>query len=147
MKFEFSAGGIVVKKSIINNQKSEILVLVCQHSQHHGWVFPKGLIGDHIKDEAKEETAIREVEEETGAKGKIIQPLTPVEYEYLFENEQIHKTVYYFLMEFIGGDITKHDMEMENVEWLSINEVALRLTYDSDKKVWNQAEKLLISNF
>jgi len=157
MKFEFSAGGVVIKKSEIRNSafakasadkhKSEILVLVSQHSQHHGWVFPKGLIGDHIENEQKEETALREVEEETGAKGKIIQALTPVEFWYSFEGEKIHKTVYYFLMEFIGGDITKHDMEMENVEWLSINEVALRLTYDSDKKVWNQAEKLLISNF
>ena len=67
MKLEFSAGGVVIKK-----ENGEILVLVAQHSQHHGWVFPKGLIGDHIKNEVKEDTAVREVEEETGARGKII---------------------------------------------------------------------------
>jgi len=67
MKLEFSAGGIVVKK-----QNGQDVILVSQHSQHHGWVFPKGLIGDHIKDEKKEDTALREVEEETGVKGKII---------------------------------------------------------------------------
>ena len=138
MKFEFSAGGVVVKK-----EKGQNLILVSQHSQHHGWVFPKGLIGDHIEGEQKEDTALREVEEETGAIGKIIKPLTPVEYWYVFEGEKIHKTVYYFLMEYVGGDITKHDFEMENVEWLPINEVALRLTYDSDKKVWQEAEKLI----
>jgi 8-oxo-dGTP diphosphatase len=141
MKFEFSAGGIVTKK-----ENGQNLILVSQHSQHHGWVFPKGLIGDHIKNEAKEDTAIREVEEETGAKGKIIQALTPVEFWYVFENEKIHKTVYYFLMEYIGGDITKHDFEMENVEWLPKEEVEKRLTYESDKKVWQEARKLLISN-
>jgi 8-oxo-dGTP pyrophosphatase MutT (NUDIX family) len=140
MKFEFSAGGIVVKK-----ENSQTLILVSQHSQHHGWVFPKGLIGDHIKDEAKEDTAIREVEEETGAIGKIIKTLTPVEFYYDFEGEKIKKTVYYFLMEYVGGDITKHDFEMENVQWLPKNEVADRLTYDSDKKVWSEAEQLLVS--
>jgi 8-oxo-dGTP pyrophosphatase MutT (NUDIX family) len=138
MKFEFSAGGIVFKK-----ENGKALVLVSQHSQHHGWVFPKGLIGDHVKGEQKEDTAIREVEEETGAKGKIIRSLTPIEYWYVFEGEKIKKTVYYFLMEYVGGDITKHDFEMENVEWLAEDEVKDRLTYASDKKVWQEAKKLL----
>lgn len=138
MRFEFSAGGVVYKKLA-----SEIMVLVCQHSQHHGWVFPKGLIGDHIKDERKEDTAIREVEEEAGVKGKIIKSLTPVEYWYAFEQVKIKKTVYYFLMEFVSGDITKHDFEMENVEWLPKDDVEKRLTYPSDKKVWQEAEKLI----
>ena len=138
MKFEFSAGGVVVKRENGHN-----LILVSQHSQHHGWVFPKGLIGDHIKGEQKEDTAIREVEEETGVEGKIIKPLTPVEYWYVFEGEKIKKTVYYFLMDFLSGDITKHDNEMENVEWLAMDEVEGRLTYPSDKKVWQEAEKLI----
>ena|ERR1035437_1737487 len=145
MKMQFSAGGVVYKKSSIINQKSEILVLVCQHSQHHGWVFPKGLIGDHIAGEKKEDTALREVEEETGVKGKIIKLLSPVDYWYVFEDEKIHKTVYYFLMEFVSGDITKHDTEMENVEWLSEDKVEVRLTYPEDKKVWQEAKQLLNS--
>ena len=138
MKFEFSAGGIVVKK-----EKGQNLILVCQHSQHHGWVFPKGLIGDHIQGEQKEETALREVEEETGVKGKIVRLLTPTQYWYVFEKEKIKKTVYYFLMEYLSEDITKHDLEMENVEWISTREVEKRLTYPSDKKVWQEAEKLI----
>jgi 8-oxo-dGTP pyrophosphatase MutT (NUDIX family) len=138
MKLEFSAGGIVVKK-----QNGQDVILVSQHSQHHGWVFPKGLIGDHIKDEKKEDTALREVEEETGVKGKIIRALSPVEYWYVFNGEQIKKTVYYFLMEFISGDITKHDSEMENVEWLEKSGVEERLTYPSDKKVWQEAKQNL----
>jgi 8-oxo-dGTP pyrophosphatase MutT (NUDIX family) len=136
MKLEFSAGGIVVKK-----QNGQDVILVSQHSQHHGWVFPKGLIGDHIKDEKKEDTALREVEEETGVKGKIIKTLSSVEYWYIFNGEKIKKTVYYFLMEFISGDITKHDFEMENVEWLDKKDVENRLTYPSDKKVWQEAEQ------
>ena len=139
MKFEFSAGGVVFKK-----QKNKILILVAQHSQHHGWVFPKGIID---KGEKKEETALREVKEETGVIGKIIRPLQPVTYWYNLKGEKIKKTVYYFLMEFAGGDIDKHDDEMENVEWISKDEVAGRLTYESGKKVWIQAKRLLATNF
>ena len=138
MKFEFSAGGVVVKK---DNGKT--LILVSQHSQHHGWGFPKGLIGDHVKGEQKEDTAIREVEEETGVKGKIIKPLTPVEYWYVFEGEKIKKTVYYFLMEYISGDFTRHDAEMENVEWLETENVEHRLTYPSEKKIWQETRKTI----
>jgi 8-oxo-dGTP diphosphatase len=158
MKFEFSAGGVVYKQ-----EKSRLLILVCQHSQHHGWVFPKGLIGDHKeqevgkvpkvsevskvskvgiqkgKRETKEEAALREVFEETGVKAEIIQPLTPITYWYQWEGEKIRKTVYYFIMKYLSGNISKHDFEMENVEWIPVEEVENRLTYPSDKKVWQEA--------
>lgn len=134
MRFEFSAGGVVYKKE--NNQ---IFILVCQHSYHHGWGFPKGLIGDKIKGETKEDTAIREVEEETGAKGKIMGEIEPVTYWYKFNDEKIKKTVYYYAMEYQGGDITQHDFEMEDVEWLPKDKVLDRLTYKSDKDVFKKA--------
>ena len=140
MRFEFSAGGIVIKKD--NNQ---YFILVAQHSQHHGWVFPKGLIGDHKKGESKEETAIREVEEETGVFAKILKSLEPITYWYVFKGEKIKKTVYYFLMEYVSGDTKDHDFEMENVEWLPVEDVLNRLTYPSDKKVWQVAQKLVKS--
>ena len=139
MRFEFSAGGIVYKK-----EDGKILILVSQHSQHHGWVFPKGLIGDQVKSEGKQETALREVKEETGAVGKIIKELLPVAYWFVLDGEKIKKTVYYFLMEYVSGDIKIHDIEMEKVEWLPINGVEKRLTYKSDKEVWEITKKLLV---
>jgi len=138
MQFEFSAGGVVLKKS-----GETVDVLLCQHSQHHGWVFPKGIIGDTKENEGKEETAVREVKEECGVDGKIIQALTPVTYWYQWEGEKRKKTVYYFLMDYLGGDITKHDDEMEDVEWLPMDQVVARLTYPTDKKVWEEAKKLI----
>ena len=141
MKFEFSAGGIVYKSA-----EDNMYILVAQHSQHHGWVFPKGLIGDTIEKESKEETALREVEEETGVLGRILKPLTPVTYWYVWEKEKRKKTVYYFLMEFVSGDITKHDHEMEAVEWLPVDEVEKRLSFKTDKQTWDEARKILASN-
>jgi len=141
MKLEFSAGGIVYKykKLNIKNKKRGVLILVAQHSGHKGWVFPKGLIGDYIENEVKEETALREVKEETGVVGKILNSLTPVTYWYVFEGEKRRKTVYYFLMEYISGNINDHDWEMQEVEWIPVDEVEKRLTYSSDKKVWKVA--------
>ncbi len=136
MKFEFSAGGVVIKKG-----GDKTLILVAQHSQHHGWVFPKGLVGDHKKGEKKEETAVREVEEETGIKAKMIKPLTPITYWYVWEKEKVKKTVYYFLMKYLSGDFEKRDHEMEAVEWIAVDEVENKLTYPSDKSVWKEAQK------
>ncbi len=134
MRFEFSAGGIVYKKS------PSLQILVCQHSQHHGWVFPKGLIN---KKEKKEETAVREVKEETGIEAEIKKALTPSTYWYVWEGEKVKKTVYFFIMKFVGGDTKDHDFEMEKVEWIDYNDVSKRLTFDSDKKVWEEAKKLI----
>ena len=138
MKFEFSAGGIVYKKS-----QDQTKILVSKHSAHHGWVFPKGLIGDKLEGEKKEETAIREVKEETGIDGEIEKALKPVTYWYVLGGEKIKKTVYYFLMELVGGDIEKRDRELEKVEWLPETEVEKKLSYKSDKQVWQEAKKLI----
>jgi 8-oxo-dGTP diphosphatase len=138
MKHVFSAGGVVYKQ--IGNETS---ILVCQHSQHHGWVFPKGLIGDTNENETKEETALREVTEETGITATILQPLTPASFWYVWEGEKYKKTVDYFLMQYVSGDTDQHDFEMEAVEWIPIDEVTNRLTYKGDKDVWAEAKELL----
>ncbi len=136
MKREFSAGGIV-----FNKPKS--LWLICRHSQHKGWVFPKGLIGDTVENESKENTAVREVKEETGVDATIIhsEPII-VKYWYQYKGEKIFKTVYFFLMEEIGGDITQHDHEMMDVKWATEEEVKKILTYQNDRKAFDQALKL-----
>lgn len=135
MKFEFSAGGIVYQKSA-----NKTLILLCQHSGHHGWVFPKGHID---KPETKEQAALREVVEETGITGEIIKPLEPIQYWFVQDGVKIKKTVYYFLMSYAAGSIEDHDDEMEKVEWLHIEEVANRLTYPSDQKVWAATKQLI----
>ena len=141
MKYEFSAGGVVFRE--INGT---IEILLAQHSQHHGWGFPKGLMGDHKEGEGKEETAMREVQEETGATGMILHPLAAVSFWYQWQNEKRKKTVYYYVMKYIEGDISKHDFEMENVVWVPSEKVKEKLTYNADKNVWKEAKKY-INNF
>lgn len=137
IKREISAGGIVYKKS------ENVLWLVCQHSQHKGWVFPKGLVGDMKKNESKEAAAIRETEEESGVKARIVAPLKKLaEYFYTFEGQTVKKTVYYYLMEYISGDPKKHDWEMSDARFVQEDEVRKLLTYRSDKQAFEQAVAL-----
>jgi ADP-ribose pyrophosphatase YjhB (NUDIX family) len=142
---EFSAGGIVFRRT--NNQQTtanNLSWLVCQHSQHKGWVFPKGFIGDHIEGESVKDTALREVKEETGVDAKILEKIkNPAGYFYVWKGEKRYKTVYYFLMEYLGGDITKHDFEMSKVEWWDEEKVKRDLTYKSDKEAFKEALKLI----
>src|SRR3989338_3274557 len=108
MKFktEISAGGIVFKiVKLPTSNLQHVLWLITQHSQHKGWGFPKGLIGDKDKNEPIEQAALREVEEEGGIKAKIVldKPVKVI-YNYRLKDFLVDKTVYYFLMEYISGN-------------------------------------------
>lgn len=132
--FQISAGGIVFKKIYhLGSNIYDLTWLICQHSQHKGWVFPKGFVGDQVKGELNETAAFREVEEEGGVKAKIVNPKPIVsEYEYKVEEVLYHKTVYYFLMEYLSGDPKNHDWEMMDAKFVPEDEVKKTLTYPSD---------------
>ncbi len=121
---QISAGGIVFKEN---------LWLICQHSQHKGWVFPKGFVGDINKGESNETAALREVEEEGGIKAEIVNPKPIISrYEYELKNVLYKKIVYYFLMKYLSGDPKNHDWEMSDAKFVSEDEVKKTLTYPSD---------------
>lgn len=136
LKKELSAGGIVYKKI-----KSGVLWLITQHSQHKGWGFPKGIIGDEDENEKMEDAALREVGEEGGIKARIIddKPVS-VNYKYKTDEYLVNKKVYYFLMEYISGDPADHDWEVAEAKFIPTDDVLKTLTYDTDKEAF---EKIL----
>lgn len=141
MKREISAGGVVYKKLKVQNAKFKIAWLVCKHSGYKKWVLPKGLISEG---ETAEVAAVREVEEETGVKAKILAKIKPVEkYTYSLNGERVFKIVQYFLMEYMSGDIADHDWEMEQVEWLKFDEAYNRLEFAGQKRVLKQAKEMI----
>jgi len=147
IKKETSAGGIVFRKFQVSLRqaqgeasfKFQLQWLVTQHSQHKGWVFPKGLIGDTQENEKMEDAALREVEEEGGVKARIINP-TPVKvfYSYIWNDIQVDKTVYYYLMEYVSGDPANHDWEMMDAKFMNEEEVKKILTYPSDTQAFEE---------
>jgi len=153
IKKETSAGGIIFKK-----QNGKIFWLICQHSYHKGWVFPKGLIGDKKEGEDTKEAALREVEEEGGVKAKVIydKPVS-VSYMYQWQNSPhgekdskkilVKKTVYYFLMKYLSGNPKNHDWEMIDAKFVSEEEVKKTLTYKSDKEAFEKILKIFKNHF
>ena len=139
-----SSGGIVYKTDINKPGVNNYLWLIGKHSAHKGWVFLKGLVGDKDDHESMEVAAIREVKEEGGITAKIVNP-TPVKVEYAYrqDNDMIHKTVYYYLMDYVSGDPKDHDWEMEEVKFVTKEELLTTLSYPSDIQAFNQIWKLL----
>ncbi|MEM2970207.1 MAG: NUDIX domain-containing protein [Candidatus Bathyarchaeia archaeon] len=131
---ETSAGGIVFRK---RKRTGEIEVLLVKHSGHHGWGFPKG----HIESgETPAFTAHREVEEEAGVKGEIIDKAGITTYFYVRDGVKVFKTVIYFLMKFKGFTKATHAWEVEDKKWVNAERVDKVLTFDDDKKMWQKAK-------
>jgi len=104
------------------------------------WGLPKGLVE---KGEAPEETALREVQEETGLVAEIVEPLGDISYWYVWDEKRIRKKVTFFLMEAVGGDVSVHDHEMEDVRWFSLQEAGRRASYPSERDVLRRAADAL----
>ncbi|MHB1415565.1 MAG: NUDIX hydrolase [Chloroflexota bacterium] len=126
-----SAGGVVYRKTANGPQ----FVLV-GHSDRNIWGLPKG--GPH-KGETTEETALREVREETGLLTRLAKPLDSIEYWFFSKGTRFHKTVHYFLMEAIGGDTAYHDREYDLVEWFDAEQAAETATYPNERDLIRQA--------
>jgi 8-oxo-dGTP pyrophosphatase MutT (NUDIX family) len=104
------------------------------------WGLPKGLVE---RGESPEETALREVEEETGFEGKLQDSLGEIGYWYVWEGVRVRKTVHFFLMEAIGGDASRRDREMEEVAWFPLADVEEAAGFASEKQVLARASELL----
>ena len=129
MKREFSAGGVLFKNG-------EVLLI---KNPSGVWSFPKGNIEPGEK---PEETAVREVYEETGVKGEIVDYIGETHYWYTLKGEKIFKTVKYYLMKYKEGE-PKPSWEVKDAKFFPTQEVEKLLRYKGDKEIFKKAlEKL-----
>lgn len=123
-----SAGGIVVRYE----DGQPWLVVGSRRRERDGrtWTLPKGTPN---AGETTQETALREVTEETGLQVRITGPLDSIDYDFMQSGRRIHKTVHYFLMEPTGGGLDQHDHEFDEVRWIRFDEAPTILTFETER--------------
>ena len=123
-----SAGGIVV--SAERARPSLVVGMRRRARDAVTWTLPKGTPDPG---ETVEETALREVGEETGLAVRIVEPLPSIEYDFVQDGLRIHKTVHYFLMVPTGGDLSRHDLEFERVRWITFDDAPGLLSFATER--------------
>jgi 8-oxo-dGTP pyrophosphatase MutT (NUDIX family) len=133
-----SAGGIVIRyeagvPQFVAGQRRRDRDLVT-------WTLPKGT---PKSGESTEETALREVGEETGLDVRITAVFDSIQYTFVQRGTRIHKTVHYFLMEPVGGDLNRHDHEFAEVRWVTFDDAPGLLTFETERALVARAGELL----
>ena len=130
-----SAGGVVYRRT-----PGGVEVVVCGRDADGVWGLPKGTPD---AGESLEETAVREVSEETGLDVRIVTKVGVIEYWFTRDGVRYHKWVHHFLMEATGGSTEAHDHEYDRVEWLPVDVAAKTLTYKNEATIIERAREML----
>ena len=130
----FSAGGVVIRHS--HNGPELVLGLRRHEGRRDIWSLPKGTPDG---DETPEQTAVREVREETGLEVRILDTIGDIHYRFVRDGRRIDKTVHYFLMEATGGDLADHDHEFADVRWFEVAEADALMRFPTERDILARA--------
>ncbi|OCB23890.1 DNA mismatch repair protein MutT [Mycobacterium malmoense] len=138
---ETSAGGLVID-GLDGPRDSQVAALIGRMDRRGRmlWSLPKG----HIElGETAEQTAIREVAEETGIRGSVLAALGRIDYWFVTDGRRVHKTVHHYLMRFSGGELSDDDLEVAEVAWVPIHELPSKLAYADERRLARVADELI----
>jgi 8-oxo-dGTP pyrophosphatase MutT (NUDIX family) len=131
-----SAGGVVARAT----PGAGAEVVLCGRRAEKLWALPKGTPDGN---EPIEQTALREVREETGLDVEAVEKLGTIDYWFVMRGYRVHKLVHHWLMRPVGGDVADHDHEYDEVEWVPIEVALERVTYDNERKIVREAARRL----
>jgi 8-oxo-dGTP pyrophosphatase MutT (NUDIX family) len=86
-------------------------------------------------DESSAEAALREVREEAGVESRMVTRLGDVRYSYTRGGRRFAKIVRFFLLEYVAGEPSEHDHEVEEARWMTLEEATGRLTYPGEREM------------
>ena len=133
---EYSAGGLIFD--------GDRVAIIARHSRsgHLEWCLPKG----HIEQgETPQQTAVREVHEETGILGEVVDSIATIDYWFTGSSQRVHKLVHHFALRRIGGDLTVEgdpDHEAEEAIWVRFDDLDGVLRYPNERRIaWLYSRK------
>ena len=125
---EVSYGGVVVRGD-------EVLVIV-PRGRRRVLSLPKG---GRDAGERPEETAAREVREETGVTATVREFLGDVNYWYRRGGRRVYKTVHFYLCDYVSGSTDDHGHEVEEARWIPLAEAVSSLSYPGERALIERA--------
>lgn len=135
---EVSAGGLVIRT--VDGQDAAALIGRAGRAGRLRWSMPKG----HVETgESLEQTAVREVAEETGITGSVVAPLGSFSYTFLSAGRRISKRVHHFLLRAESGELSDEDVEVTEVAWVPVDELNRVLTYPAERRIARRARAML----
>lgn len=133
-RIAISAGGLVIRAV---GGKPEIVVGRRKRERDgYVWSLPKGTPEEG---ETREETALREVREESGLEVRILSYFDSISYSFVRTGERIEKTVYYYIMEAIGGSFEQYDKEFDELRWVRMDEAVRLLDFQTESGLVQRA--------
>ncbi len=124
---EHSSGGAVIA---VRGGVPHVALIATRRKTR--WGLPKGAV---FEGETSEEAALREVMEETGIEAVIVKPLDTIEYYFRAGDTLIRKRVDFYLMRYVGGELTPQLSEVDDVEWVELSESIHRASFESERKL------------
>jgi 8-oxo-dGTP pyrophosphatase MutT (NUDIX family) len=138
---ETSAGGLVV--DLLQRPPRVAVIARLNRAGKIEWCLPKG----HVEaGETPEMAAVREIEEETGIRGRILGSLGTIDYWFSVAGKRVHKLVHHFLLEAVGGELTvENDPDQEAVEaaWVPLPELGALLAFPNERRIAREASARL----
>jgi 8-oxo-dGTP pyrophosphatase MutT (NUDIX family) len=135
---ETSAGGLILDRRAPGAQAA--LIGRLDRRGRLLWSLPKG----HVEaGETPEQTAVREVSEETGIFGRVIAPLGVIDFWFVAGGKRVHKTVHHFLLLAESGELSDEDVEVTEVAWVPLPEVDAKLAYEDERRLVRHVPALL----
>ncbi len=138
---ETSAGGLVV--DLAGHPARAAIIARVNRAGRLEWCLPKG----HLEaGETPEQAAVREIEEETGIRGRVVRALGTIEYRFSADGRRIHKFVHHYLLEALGGTLTIEgdpDQEAIDVAWVPLAQLGTLLTFPNERRIAREASAVL----